>query len=98
MRCIFRPAGLPRRALHFSTGVHRYPLVTCERRRRNKDGEKDLEIDIVHRPQGDCYFDIQALSFHPADDTVVRNTLAEAIALLDVKAEIWDGDPFLRWQ
>jgi len=22
VRCIFRPAGLPRRALHFSTGVH----------------------------------------------------------------------------
>ncbi len=76
----------------------RYPLVTCERRRLNKDGEKDLEIDIVHRPQGDCYFDIQALSFNPADDNVVRNTLAEAIASLDVKAEIWDGDPFLRWQ
>jgi hypothetical protein len=76
----------------------RYPLVTCERRRLNKDGEKDLDIDIVHRPQGDCYFDIQAGSFHPADDTVVRNTLAEAIALLDVKAEIWDGDPFVRWQ
>ncbi len=52
----------------------------------------------MHRPQGDCYFDIQALSFNPADDTVVRTTLAEAIALLDVKAEIWDGDPFLRWQ
>jgi hypothetical protein len=64
----------------------------------NKDGEKDLEIDIVHRPQGDCYFDIQALSFNPADDNVVHNTLAEAIASLDVKAEIWDGDPFLRWQ
>jgi hypothetical protein len=76
----------------------RYPLVTCERRRLNKDGEKDLEIDIVHRPQGDCYFDIQALSFNPADDNVVHNTLAEAIASLDVKAEIWDGDPFLRWQ
>jgi len=76
----------------------RYPLVTCERRRLNKDGEKDLDIDIVHRPQGDCYFDIQAGSFNPADDTVVHNTLAEAIALLDVKAEIWDGDPFLRWQ
>lgn len=76
----------------------RYPLVTCERRRLNKDGEKDLEIDIVHRPQGDCYFDIQARSFNPPDDTVVRNTLSEAIALLDVKAEIWDGDPFLRWQ
>ena len=29
---------------------------------------------------------------------VVHNTLAEAIASLDVKAEIWDGDPFLRWQ
>ncbi len=76
----------------------RYPLVTCERPRLDKDGKKDLDIDIVHRPQGDCYFDIQARSFHPADDTVVRNTLAEAIALLDVKAEIWDGDPFLRWQ
>ena len=23
MRCIFRPAGLPRPALHFSTGVHK---------------------------------------------------------------------------
>ncbi len=76
----------------------RYPLVACERRRVNKDGEKDLQIDIVHRPQGDCYFDIQARSFNPADDNVVRNTLAEAIALLEVKAEIWDGDPFVRWQ
>ncbi len=76
----------------------RYPLVACERRRLNRDGEKDLDIDIVHRPQGDCYFDIQASSFNPADDNVVRNTLAEAIALLDVKAEIWDGDPFVRWQ
>lgn len=76
----------------------RYPLVTCKRPHLNKDGEKDLDIDIVHRPQGDCYFDIQAFSYHPPDDQFVRNTLAEAIASLDVKAEIWDGDPFLRWQ
>jgi len=69
----------------------------CEAVKQEVAG-KDLDIDIVHRPQGDCYFDIQALSFNPADDTVVRTTLAEAIALLDVKAEIWDGDPFLRWQ
>jgi hypothetical protein len=24
VRCIFRPTGLPRRALHFSTGVHSF--------------------------------------------------------------------------
>jgi hypothetical protein len=75
----------------------RYPLVTCKRPHLNEDGEKDLDIDIVHRPQGDCYFDIQAFSYHPPDDQFVHNTLAEAIASLDVKAEIWDGDPFLRW-
>jgi len=76
----------------------RYALVTCKRPHLNKDGEKDLDIDIVHRPEGDCYFDIQALSYDPPDDQFVHNTLAEAIASLDVKAEIWDGDPFLRWQ
>lgn len=76
----------------------RYPLVACKRPRLNNDGEKDLSIDIVHRPQGDCYFDIQAFSYNPPDDQVVHNTLAEAIASLDVPAEIWDGDPFLRWQ
>jgi hypothetical protein len=27
VRCIFRPAGLPRRALHFSTGVHTSTLA-----------------------------------------------------------------------
>jgi hypothetical protein len=31
VRCIFRPAGLPRRALHFSTGVHTRPsLIMAE--------------------------------------------------------------------
>lgn len=76
----------------------RYPLVACRRPHLNNDGEKDLSIDIVHRPQGDCYFDIQAFSYNPPDDQFVHNTLAEAIASLDVPAEIWDGDPFLRWQ
>jgi hypothetical protein len=76
----------------------RYPLVNCERPHLDKDGRKDIEIDIVHRPQGDCYIDLHAFEFKPADDTVVRQTLEEAIAPLDVKAEIWEGDPFLRWQ
>jgi hypothetical protein len=29
VRCIFRPAGLPRRALHFSTGVHMRSLPSA---------------------------------------------------------------------
>lgn len=75
----------------------RYPLVNCERPQLDKDGRKDIQIDIVHRPQGDCYIDLQAFQYKPEDDTVVRQTLEEAIAPLDVKAEIWEGDPFLRW-
>ncbi len=39
-----------------------------------------------------------AFSYDPPDDQFVHNTLAEAIASLDVKAEIWDGAPFFRWQ
>jgi hypothetical protein len=76
----------------------RYPLVTCERRHLDKNGRKDIKVDIVHRPQGDAYFDLQARTFNPPDDRFVRETLVDALATLDVDAEIWDGDPFLRWQ
>jgi hypothetical protein len=76
----------------------RYPLVTCERRHLDKDGWKDIKVDIVHRPQGDAYFDLQAAMYNPPGDKAVRETLVDALATLDVEAEIWDGDPFLRWQ
>jgi hypothetical protein len=75
----------------------RYPMVSIERPRLSRDGDKDLDIDIVHRPHGDCYFDIQTRHYNPPNDTVVRETLEDAIKPLAVKAEIWDGDPFKRW-
>jgi hypothetical protein len=75
----------------------RYPMVSIERPKLSRDGDKDLQIDLVHRPQGDCYFDIQVVSFNPPNDTVVRKTLEDAIKPLAVKAEIWEGDPFQRW-
>jgi hypothetical protein len=75
----------------------RYPMVSIERPKLSPDGDKDLHIDLVHRPQGDCYFDIQVVNYNPPNDTVVRETLEDAIKPLAVKAEIWDGDPFKRW-
>lgn len=76
----------------------RYPMVSIKRRRLSKGGEKDIDVDLVHRPQGDCYFDIQVVHHNPPDDKCVRQTLVDAISVLDGKAAIWDGDPMLRWQ
>lgn len=76
----------------------RYPLVSLKRRRLCRGGEKDIWVDLVHRPQGECYFDLQVVHDNAPDDKWTRTTLVEAIATLDVKAEVWDGDPMVRWQ
>ncbi len=51
MRCIFRPAGLPRPALHFSTGVHTREWATLLKLRvpKQKTLPDVLTVDEVHR-------------------------------------------------
>jgi hypothetical protein len=61
VRCIFRPAGLPRPALHFSTGVHNEPQlvkharVIVERRLEGKTyKEIAKELDLTEYNMENC--------------------------------------------
>ena len=83
MRCIFRPTGLPRRALHFSTGVH-------IRSRIGINGEpivfnaKRVQEPSKKRPtsSGHGKYDDLILALGQLGLTVTKEQVATAVAAL----------------
>lgn len=56
----------------------------------------NVQVDVVHRPAGDCYYDLQVTHFDkPKVPPKVMESILEKIGS---SCTLWEGDPFGRWE